>query len=316
MPTVVTHQRPPRVPTTISGTTRTPPAGDPAEKAKDPNATGPVPGSPTSSRTTACRVSSAQARPASANRCGAGRVDADGAAPADQALAAPDPGERSRLREERQQRPGVRAAGRSGPPGAGGPRSGQLAVDIDLSVGGAVGGRVPGGCDDGHMPRASLDKRPQEVAAMFDEVAARYDRTNDVLSLWQDRRWRRAVVEALDLRPGERLLDLAAGTGTSTEPFADAGVLAVPCDFSHRDAPGGQAPPPRPAVRGGRRRQPAVRGRRLRRGDHLVRAAQRGRPGGRARRAAQGHPARRPARDLRVLPPDLGAVGGASTPAT
>jgi demethylmenaquinone methyltransferase/2-methoxy-6-polyprenyl-1,4-benzoquinol methylase len=82
------------------------------------------------------------------------------------------------------------------------------------------------------MPRASLDKRPQEVAAMFDEVAARYDRTNDVLSLWQDRRWRRAVVEALDLRPGERLLDLAAGTGTSTEPFADAGVLAVPCDFS------------------------------------------------------------------------------------
>jgi demethylmenaquinone methyltransferase / 2-methoxy-6-polyprenyl-1,4-benzoquinol methylase len=84
----------------------------------------------------------------------------------------------------------------------------------------------------GHMPRASLEKRPHEVAAMFDEVAAKYDRTNDVLSLGQDRRWRRAVVEALDVRPGERLLDLAAGTGTSTEPFADAGVLAVPCDFS------------------------------------------------------------------------------------
>ncbi len=67
---------------------------------------------------------------------------------------------------------------------------------------------------------------------MFDEVAARYDRTNDVLSLGQDRRWRRAVVEALDMRPRERLLDLAAGTGTSTEPFVDAGVLAVPCDFS------------------------------------------------------------------------------------
>jgi demethylmenaquinone methyltransferase / 2-methoxy-6-polyprenyl-1,4-benzoquinol methylase len=82
------------------------------------------------------------------------------------------------------------------------------------------------------MPRASLEKRPHEVAAMFDEVAAKYDRTNDVLSLGQDRRWRRAVVEALDVRPGERLLDLAAGTGTSPEPFADAGVLAVPCDFS------------------------------------------------------------------------------------
>ena len=82
------------------------------------------------------------------------------------------------------------------------------------------------------MPRASLEKRPHEVAAMFDEVAVRYDRTNDVLSFGLDRRWRRAVVQALDMRAGEKLLDLAAGTGTSTEPFTDAGVLAVPCDFS------------------------------------------------------------------------------------
>ncbi len=84
----------------------------------------------------------------------------------------------------------------------------------------------------GTMPRASMDKQPSEVAAMFDEVAPRYDRTNDVLSAGQDRRWRRAVVAALDLRPGEQLLDLAAGTGTSSEPFADAGVRVVPCDFS------------------------------------------------------------------------------------
>lgn len=82
------------------------------------------------------------------------------------------------------------------------------------------------------MPRARLDKKPHEVAAMFDEVAARYDRTNDVLSLGRDRRWRREVRRALDMRPGERLLDLAAGTGTSSEPFADAGVRTVPCDFS------------------------------------------------------------------------------------
>ena len=82
------------------------------------------------------------------------------------------------------------------------------------------------------MPRAKLDKLPHEVAAMFDEVAARYDRTNDVLSLGLDRAWRREVQRALDLRPGERLLDLAAGTGTSSEPFADAGVQTVPCDFS------------------------------------------------------------------------------------
>jgi demethylmenaquinone methyltransferase / 2-methoxy-6-polyprenyl-1,4-benzoquinol methylase len=82
------------------------------------------------------------------------------------------------------------------------------------------------------MARARLDKQPAEVAAMFDEVAERYDRTNDVLSLGLDRRWRREVVRALDLRAGERLLDLAAGTATSSEPFADAGVLTVPCDFS------------------------------------------------------------------------------------
>jgi demethylmenaquinone methyltransferase/2-methoxy-6-polyprenyl-1,4-benzoquinol methylase len=77
-----------------------------------------------------------------------------------------------------------------------------------------------------------MEKQPHDVAAMFDEVAPRYDRTNDVLSAGQDRRWRRAVSRALDLRPGDTLLDLAAGTGTSSEPFAAAGVHVVPCDFS------------------------------------------------------------------------------------
>ena len=82
------------------------------------------------------------------------------------------------------------------------------------------------------MTRAQLDKQPSDVAAMFDAVARRYDLTNDVLSLGQDRRWRRAVVRALDVRPGERVLDLAAGTGTSSQPFADRGAFVVPCDFS------------------------------------------------------------------------------------
>ena len=82
------------------------------------------------------------------------------------------------------------------------------------------------------MPRARLDKKPADVAAMFDEVAARYDRTNNVLSVGLDRRWRREVVRALDLRAGDRLLDLAAGTATSSEPFADAGVRTVPCVVS------------------------------------------------------------------------------------
>lgn len=76
-----------------------------------------------------------------------------------------------------------------------------------------------------------MTKAPHEVAAMFDEVARRYDLTNDVLSLGQDRLWRRAVVRAVDARPGERVLDLAAGTGTSTRPLARQ-ATAVACDFS------------------------------------------------------------------------------------
>ena len=82
------------------------------------------------------------------------------------------------------------------------------------------------------MTRADLDKNPADVAAMFDDVAKRYDLTNDILSLGQDRRWRKAVVAAVDARPGERVLDLAAGTGTSSQPFADRGADVVPCDFS------------------------------------------------------------------------------------
>jgi demethylmenaquinone methyltransferase / 2-methoxy-6-polyprenyl-1,4-benzoquinol methylase len=82
------------------------------------------------------------------------------------------------------------------------------------------------------MNRASLEKKPREVARMFDGVAQRYDLTNDVLSLGQDRIWRVATRKAVGARPGERVLDLAAGTGTSSEEYADAGIDVVPCDFS------------------------------------------------------------------------------------
>ena len=82
------------------------------------------------------------------------------------------------------------------------------------------------------MVRAELAKQPSEVRRMFDAVARRSDVTNDVLSLGQDRRWRKAVIAAVDPQPGERVLDLAAGTGTSSQPFADRGATVVPCDFS------------------------------------------------------------------------------------
>ncbi|MFB7271450.1 MULTISPECIES: demethylmenaquinone methyltransferase [unclassified Streptomyces] len=82
------------------------------------------------------------------------------------------------------------------------------------------------------MTRASLDKQPHEVASMFDDVAANYDLTNDVLSLGQDRVWRKAVARAVHARPAEKVLDLAAGTATSSQPFAATGAYVVPCDFS------------------------------------------------------------------------------------
>jgi demethylmenaquinone methyltransferase / 2-methoxy-6-polyprenyl-1,4-benzoquinol methylase len=82
------------------------------------------------------------------------------------------------------------------------------------------------------MSRADLDKRPAEVAAMFDELAGRYDLLNDLLSGGQVRLWRRAVARAVAAGPGERVLDVAAGTGTSTATFAAGGADCVACDFS------------------------------------------------------------------------------------
>lgn len=82
------------------------------------------------------------------------------------------------------------------------------------------------------MTRAELDKQPQDVAAMFDGIADRYDLVNDVLSLGQDRLWRRAVVNAVDAYSGELVLDLAAGTATSSEPLTAKGARVIASDFS------------------------------------------------------------------------------------
>lgn len=91
---------------------------------------------------------------------------------------------------------------------------------------------------------ATTAKEPHEVARMFDHVAPRYDLMNALLSLGQSGRWRRATTAALAARPGELVLDVAAGTGTSTQELARSGaqVLAVDrskgmIDIGHRDHP-------------------------------------------------------------------------------
>lgn len=82
------------------------------------------------------------------------------------------------------------------------------------------------------MSRASLAKDPADIAGMFDSVAARYDLTNDVTSLGQVRMWREVTCRAVDPRPGTRVLDLAAGTGTSSATYARRGAHVVALDLS------------------------------------------------------------------------------------
>lgn len=82
------------------------------------------------------------------------------------------------------------------------------------------------------MTRADLDKQPKQVAQMFDALAERYDLMNDVLSAGQVRLWRRHVQKIVAAKPGDRVLDLAAGTGTSSRSFAESGADTVACDFS------------------------------------------------------------------------------------
>src|SRR5258705_3586697 len=65
------------------------------------------------------------------------------------------------------------------------------------------------------MTRAELDKRPADVAAMFDALAGRYDLLNDVLSVGQDRRWRSVVARIVAARQDDLVLDVAAGDRTA-----------------------------------------------------------------------------------------------------
>jgi demethylmenaquinone methyltransferase/2-methoxy-6-polyprenyl-1,4-benzoquinol methylase len=67
---------------------------------------------------------------------------------------------------------------------------------------------------------------------MFDEVASAYDRTNDLLSFYQSRLWRRVLRSEVAPRAPMRILDIAAGTGTSSMALLAEGVEVVAADFS------------------------------------------------------------------------------------
>ena len=82
------------------------------------------------------------------------------------------------------------------------------------------------------MSRANLNKDPDEVAAMFDGVAKRYDLVNDLLSLGQTKAWRKATTAIIAPKPGMQILDLATGPGSSSEPLYKAGATVFATDFS------------------------------------------------------------------------------------
>lgn len=82
------------------------------------------------------------------------------------------------------------------------------------------------------MTRADLSKDPEQVSGMFSKVARGYDRTNSVLAVGNDRLWRAATLRAVDPHPGERILDIAAGTGTSSAAYVKHGASVVAVDFS------------------------------------------------------------------------------------
>ena len=82
------------------------------------------------------------------------------------------------------------------------------------------------------MSRANLGKDPEEVAAMFDGVAKRYDIVNDLLSLGRTKAWRRAATKIIAPIPGMKILDVAAGPGSSSEPLHKAGATVFSTDFS------------------------------------------------------------------------------------
>ena len=67
---------------------------------------------------------------------------------------------------------------------------------------------------------------------MFDAVARRYDLVNDLLSLGRTKAWRKKVVKIIDPAKGMKILDIAAGPGSSSEPLYKAGAEVVSLDFS------------------------------------------------------------------------------------
>jgi demethylmenaquinone methyltransferase/2-methoxy-6-polyprenyl-1,4-benzoquinol methylase len=74
----------------------------------------------------------------------------------------------------------------------------------------------------------------QYVRGLFATIADRYDLITAVLSYGQDARWKKKLVSIANVRPGERALDLAAGTGDIAFAVAARGAKTIGLDITHR----------------------------------------------------------------------------------
>jgi demethylmenaquinone methyltransferase/2-methoxy-6-polyprenyl-1,4-benzoquinol methylase len=80
------------------------------------------------------------------------------------------------------------------------------------------------------LPDAS--EKAAVVQSMFDRIAPRYDRLNAVMTFRLDRAWRRATIGAAAIRPGDRVLDVACGTGDLVELARGRGARVTGIDFA------------------------------------------------------------------------------------
>ncbi len=83
------------------------------------------------------------------------------------------------------------------------------------------------------MVNHSITSPPQLARELFASIAPSYERWARVLSMGQDSRWRRAMVDGLGLLPGSRVLDVAAGTGSITRLLESSGLDVLSVDQSH-----------------------------------------------------------------------------------
>ena len=79
---------------------------------------------------------------------------------------------------------------------------------------------------------AKDETHAEKVCELFDNIAPRYDRINDLQSLWLHHRWKRRLVRLAKIQPGQHALDLCCGTGDIAQALAAQGAKVTALDFS------------------------------------------------------------------------------------